>query len=394
MEALITSYNTFAVSLYKTLIEHTDKNIFFSPMSIASALTMILPGTNGNTEFQMANVLNFRKPSGKQGCNSKTSDAIQIQNVPEVFEEFSSSINQPSSSYTLKMANRVFSEKSFNIIQQYTKVLEKYFQAEMQAVDFLQAVEKSRKSINTWVEKQTDGKIKDILVPGSIDSLTKLVLVNAIYFKGSWENKFPEENTEQKPFKMSKIKSKPVPMMFQRSKFNIFYIEELETKVLELPYVNNELSMVILLPDEIKDNSTGLEQLEKKLSYDNLKNWTNADMMDKSEVEIDLPRIILEENYDLKSYLTEMGLGDLFSADKADLTGISEQGNLHVSEIFHKAFVEINEEGTEAAAATAGVVVARMRPIAEVFRADHPFLFFIKHKPTNAILFLGKFCSP
>ncbi|XP_075682817.1 serpin B6-like [Rhinoderma darwinii] len=394
MEALITSYNTFAVSMYKKLIEHDDKNIFFSPMSIASALTMIFPGTNGNTEFQMANVLNFRKASGKQGCHSQTSDAIQIQNIPQVFDEFSTSINQSSDSYTMKTANRVFSEKSFQIIQQYSQLIEKYFQSEIQAVDFLQAAERSRKSINTWVEGQTDGKIKDILAPGSIDSLTKLVLVNAIYFKGNWEKKFPEENTEQRQFKMSKTKSKPVPMMFQKNKFNIFYIEELETKVLELPYVNNELSMIILLPDEIKDNSTGLEQLEKELSYEKLKDWTNADMMDKTEVEIYLPRILLEENYDLKSYLTEMGLGDLFNADKADLTGISDKGNFYVSEIFHKAFVEINEEGTEAAAATAAIMMNRMLPIVEKFHGDHPFLFLIKHNKTNTILFLGKFSSP
>ncbi|XP_056376991.1 serpin B6-like [Hyla sarda] len=394
MEALVTSYNTFAVSMYKKLLENTDKNIFFSPMSIASALTMLFPGTNGNTEFQMADVLNFRKPPGKQGCHSETSDAIQIQNVPEVFEDFSSCINQSSKCYTLKMANRLFSEKSFQILEQYCQLIEKYFQAKIQPVDFLQDSEKSRQTINTWVERQTDGKIKDILGPDSIDSLTKLVLVNAIYFKGNWANKFPEENTEQKPFKMSKTKSKPVPMMFQRNKFNMSYIEDLEAKVLELPYLNNELSMIILLPDEIKDNSTGLEQLEKMLSYEKLKGWTNADMMDKTEVEIDFPRIILEENYDLKSYLTEMGLGDLFNAEKADLTGISKKGNLYVSEIFHKAFVEINEAGTEAAAATAGIVTARMRPIADKFCANHPFLFFIKHNLTNAILFLGKFSSP
>ncbi|CAN2390566.1 SERine Proteinase INhibitors [Pristimantis euphronides] len=394
MEALVTAYNTFAVQMYKKLIDHNDKNIFFSPMSVASALTLLLPGTNGNTEFQMANVLNLRKPSRKQSCHSKTSDAIQIQNLPQVYEEFSSNINQASNNYTMKTANKVFSEKSFPIIKEYSKLIEKHFQSEIQVVDFLKAAECSRKSINTWVEGQTEGKIKDILPPDSIDSLTKLVLVNAIYFKGNWENKFPEENTEERAFQISKTKHKPVPMMFQKNKFNMFYIEELETKVLEIPYVNRELSLVVLLPDEIKDNSTGLEQLEKELSYEKLKDWTNADMMDKTEVEVDFPRILLEESYDLKTYLTEMGLGDLFSADKADLSGISEKGNLYVSQIFHKAFVEINEEGTEAAAATAGILTARIRPIVQKFKADRPFLFFIKHNKTNCILFFGKFSSP
>ncbi|XP_044151602.1 serpin B6-like [Bufo gargarizans] len=394
MEDFITSNNTFAVNMYKKLIQHAHNNIFFSPMSMASALAMILSGANGNTEFQIANVLNFQKPSGKKGCHSQISDGIQIQNVPQIFKEFSSSINEASNSYTLTIANRLFSEKSFQIIEEYSKLLEKYFQAEVQAVDFLQAAETSRTLINNWVEKQTDGKIKDILAPGSIDSLTKMVLVNAIYFKGNWNTKFPEENTEQKPFKMSKTKSKLVPMMFQRNKFNISYIEELETKVLELPYVDEKLSMILLLPDEIKDNSTGLEKLEKELNYEKLKAWTNPDMMDKTEVELELPRILLEEKYDLKSYLTEMGLGDLFNADKADLTGISKKDNIYLSDIFHKAFVKINEEGTEATAATAAVVTIRSRPVAERFQADHPFVFLIRENKSGAIIFLGKYSFP
>ncbi|XP_072008778.1 leukocyte elastase inhibitor-like [Engystomops pustulosus] len=391
MAALVTAYNTFAISMYKKLIEHNDANILFSPMSIGTVLTMLFPGTNGNTEFQMANVLNFRKPSRK---SSKTSDAIQIENVPQVFEEFISNIKQTSNSYSMKIANRLFSEESFHIIQQYSQLIEKHFQAKIQAMNFSQEAERSRKTINTWVEGETDGIIKEILPPDSISSLTKLVLVNAIYFKGNWESKFPEKNTEQKPFRMSKSKSKQVQMMFQRNKFNLFYIEELETKVLELPYVNTQLSMIILLPDDIKDNTTGLEKLENELSYEKLKDWTNEEVMENTEVEIDLPRIHLEEKYDLKSYLTEMGLGDLFSEDKADLTGISDKGNLCVSEIFHKAFVKVNEEGTEATAATAGVVTVRMLPITVKFQADHPFLFMIRDNQTKAILFLGKFSSP
>ncbi|KAM3929453.1 leukocyte elastase inhibitor-like [Leptodactylus fuscus] len=394
MEDLVTSYNMFAVNMYNKLNENADKNIFFSPLSVASALTMIFPGTNGNTEFQMANVLNFKKPAKKQVCPSQMSDAIEIQNVPQVFEELSSIINQGSSTFTMKNANRLFSEKSFHIVLQYSQLIEKYFHAEIQAMDFQQNAENSRKLINTWVEGQTNDKIKDILPPDSIDSLTKLVLVNAIYFKGNWENKFPEGNTEQRPFKMSKTKSKVVPMMYQRNKFNFSYIEELKTKVLELPYIDKKLCMIILLPDEINDNSTGLEQLEKEMTYEKLKDWTNPDKMDKTEVEVSFPRIRLEENCDLKSYLTEMGLGDLFDTDKADLTGISHKGNLYVSQIFHKAFVDINEEGTEAAASTAGVVTTKMLPFAVKFCADHPFLFFIRNEQTQAILFYGKFSFP
>ncbi|MEE6465205.1 hypothetical protein FKM82_006486 [Ascaphus truei] len=298
------------------------------------------------------------------------------------------------SAYQLKTANTLYSEKSLNVVKEYMQLIQKYYHAEVQAVDFVAAADDARKKINSWVEGQTEGKIKDLLPPGSVDSVTRLVLVNAIYFKGSWENKFPEENTEEKPFRMSKTKSKPVQMMHQENTCNMFYIEDLETKVLELPYINKELSMIILLPDDIKDNSTGLEQLEKEMSVKKLKEWTSADMMEKTKVVVDLPRILLEESYDLKGSLSSMGLSDLFNAEIADLKGISAKSKLYLSQVFHKSFVEINEEGTEAAAATAGIAAVRSALFNVTFEADHPFLFFIRHNKTNSILFYGKFCSP
>ncbi|XP_075069074.1 serpin B6-like [Mixophyes fleayi] len=392
MEALTAANNKFSVKLYKNLIDEDGQNIFFSPWSISSVLTMVYLGAKGNTELQMAEVLNFKKAADSLKCQNP--EAVDISNIPQVFEELLSHINQPSSKYTMKTANRLYSEKSFPIILYYTKLIEKHFHAEIQAVDFLKAAEKSRKKINSWVKGQTEGKIKDLLAPGSIDALTRLVLVNAVYFKGDWDIKFPEENTEQRPFRMSKAKSKPVPMMFQRNKFNMFYIEEMETKVLELPFVGNELSMIILLPDDIKDNSTGLEQLEKELSYEKLSEWTKAEMMEKTEVEVELPRFRLEENYDLKSQLRKMGLSDPFDAHKADFTGMAVKGQLYVSQIVHKARVEVNEDGTEAAAATAAIVTVRMRPTVVNFQADHPFMIMIKHQATNLILFLGRYVSP
>ncbi|XP_075441949.1 serpin B10-like isoform X3 [Ascaphus truei] len=298
------------------------------------------------------------------------------------------------SAYQLKTANTLYSEKSLNVVKEYMQLIQKYYHAEVQAVDFVAAADDARKKINSWVEGQTEGKIKDLLPSGSVDSVTRLVLVNAIYFKGNWENKFPEENTEEKPFRMSKTKSKPVQMMHQENTCNMFYIEDLETKVLELPYINKELSMIILLPDDIKDNSTGLEQLEKEMSVKKLKEWTSADMMEKTKVVVDLPRILLEESYDLKGSLSSMGLSDLFNAEIADLKGISAKSKLYLSQVFHKSFVEINEEGTEAAAATAGIAAVRSALFNVTFEADHPFLFFIRHNKTNSILFYGKFCSP
>ncbi|NWS38354.1 PAI2 inhibitor, partial [Probosciger aterrimus] len=188
--------------------------------------------------------------------------------------------------------------------------------------------------------------------------------------------------------------TKPVQMMHRQDKFNMAYIWDLQTKVLELPYVSNELSMIILLPDAIQDGTTGLESLERELTYEKLIDWLNPQAMECIEVKVSLPRFKLEENYDLKPLLSSMGMSDAFDLGKADFSGISAGNELVLSEVVHKSFVEVNEEGTEAAAATGGVMILRCVMTAEEFTANHPFLFFIRHNKTSTILFCGRFCSP
>ncbi|NXC64767.1 PAI2 inhibitor, partial [Aleadryas rufinucha] len=189
--------------------------------------------------------------------------------------------------------------------------------------------------------------------------------------------------------------TRPVQMMFKKDRFNMTYIGDLQTKILELPYVGNELSMIILLPDAIQDGSTGLERLERELTYEKLIDWINPEMMDSTEVRVSLPRFKLEEDYDLKPLLSSMGMHDAFDMGKADFSGISSGNELVLSEVIHKSFVEVNEEGTEAAAATAFRMYgcSFVMSIPE-FTADHPFLFFIRHNKTSCILFCGRFCCP
>ncbi|NXI67308.1 SPB8 protein, partial [Anseranas semipalmata] len=189
--------------------------------------------------------------------------------------------------------------------------------------------------------------------------------------------------------------SKPVQMMYQKGKFKLGYIEELGTQVLELPYAQKSLSMIIMLPGDMADGSTsGLEQIESTMTYENLMLWSSSEHMFETTVEVYLPRFKLEGSFNLKEVLQEMGMTDIFLQSKADLSALSSVKNLVLSNVVHKTYVEVNEEGTVAAAATGAVIVNRSLPLTEVFMADHPFLFFIRHNPTNTILFFGKLCSP
>ncbi|XP_064409373.1 leukocyte elastase inhibitor isoform X2 [Latimeria chalumnae] len=374
----LTSANTnFALDLFKKLNE-TNKsgNIIFSPLSISSALAMVYLGAKGNTATQMEQALHF----------DKTSD------VHSGFQTLTFDINQRNASYQLKLANRLYGEKTFKFVADFLRPTKEFYGAELEAVDFSNAPEMTRQQINSWVENKTEGKIQKLLAEGILNNLTRLVLVNAIYFKGNWEKKFDASHTHDRPFKLNKNESKPVQMMSQKGRFKFTFIPEYSTFVLQLPYVNKDLSMFILLPRNIDDNSTGLEKIERELTYDKLMDWINPEKMDENEVTVMLPRFKLEKNYDLNSVLISLGIQDAFSNSQADFSGMSGAKDLFLSKVVHKSFVEVNEEGTEAAAATGAVMMLRSLPLQII--ADHPFLFFIWHNKTCSILFYGRFSSP
>ncbi|NXA11311.1 OVALX protein, partial [Sapayoa aenigma] len=231
-------------------------------------------------------------------------------------------------------------------------------------------------------------RIQDLLEPSSVNLHTVLVLVNAIYFRGVWKTAFKEEDTQEMPFSVTKQDSRPVQMMCQNSTFKVARVAAEKIKILELPYASGELSLLVLLPDDV----SGVEQLENKISFDKLTEWTSSSVMEKKRVKVYLPRMKLEEKYNLTSVLIALGMTDLFSP-AANLSGISSVEGLKVSEAIHEAYMEVTEEGTEAAGSA--VVTGDIQHSSEFeFRADHPFLFFIKHNPSNMILFFGRYCSP
>ncbi|XP_042256118.1 serpin peptidase inhibitor, clade B (ovalbumin), member 1, like 3 isoform X1 [Thunnus maccoyii] len=402
----------FSMALLKKLSEKNNTaNIFFSPFSISSALAMVLLGARGNTATQMSEVLCFteaEKPPQAEAQQMQMQQQVQSKlpqhlrkclkthniqdDIHASFAKLLSELNKADAPYALSVANRLYGEQSYQFVEEFLTLTRKHYSAELESVDFINKSEPARLNINNWVEKNTQGKIKDLLTQDAVDSMTRLVLVNAIYFKGNWNKQFQESATRDAKFNLNKNQSKPVKMMYQKTKFPLTYIPEANCQILEMPYKGKELSMLIFLPNEMEDSSTGLEKMEKELTYDNFVEWTRPDMMDEIEVQVGLPRFKMEEKYDMKEVLMSMGMVDAFTM--SDFSGMSPANNLVLSKVIHKAFVEVNEEGTEAAAASGAVMMLRcaLRPAS--FIADHPFLFFIRHNPSMSILFAGRYCSP
>ncbi|XP_025970699.1 ovalbumin-like [Dromaius novaehollandiae] len=378
----------FCFDMFKELkVHHVKENIFYSPLGIISTLSMIYLGARGNTEFQMEKVLHFDEIAGLGGAiYTKCGKSV---NIHILFKELLSDITAPKANYSLHIANRLYAEKTYPILPIYLKCVKKLYRAGLETINFKTASDQARQLINSWVENQTNGQIQDFLEPGSVDLNTALLLINAIYFKGMWKKAFREEDTQEVLFSMTKQESKPVQMMCQNGTFKIAVVADEKIKVLELPYAGRELSMLVLLPED----ASSLEQLESTISFEKLTEWTSPNMMEKKTVKVYLPRMKIEEKYNLTSVLTALGMTDLFSP-LANLSGISAAETLKMSEALHEASMEVSEAGTEVAGSTGAMGEIKHSPVSEEFRADHPFLFLIKHNPTNIIIFFGRCFYP
>lgn len=368
-----TGNNAFAFELYART-QKAPGNQVFSPVSISIALAMTWAGANGETATQMQKVMHF-----------ETGGTAMWGRISQAF-------NAPGRPFKLRSANRLFGEKTYKFEQPFLDSTKSAFGAGLDPVDFKVGYEAARGKINAWVEQQTEQRIKDLLPAGALEAQTRLVLVNAIYFLADWENPFEKNATYDEEF--SGTTKKKVPTMHRSGNYALAQVDQL--KVLELPYGGSDLSMLVVLPD----SKTGLGAVEKSLSAAKLEAWTKA--LASVRVDVSLPRFeVSPPSMPLGDELKAMGMPLAFDRKKADFTKMGNPPNpeeqLFIQKVFHKAFVKVDEKGTEAAAATAVVMGAKGggAPQKSVeFRADHPFLFFVVDKPSGLVLFMGRVTDP
>lgn len=374
LQTIVKSNSDFGFNLYQKLKENKG-NLFFSPHSISTALAMTYAGSRGQTEEEMAEVLHF---SLEQDALHSSFSKLQLQ------------LNtiQNKGHIKLSIANSLWAQENYRFLDTFFDLNKKYYGAGLNFVDFERETEPARIAINTWVENETQQKIKELIKRGMIDPLTTLVLCNAIYFKGDWLSQFDKERTADTDFYISSDKTIKVPMMSQKSKFK--FKELGNFSAIELPYEGNDLSMIVFLPKKID----GLAELERNLTNDNVKNWIDKLFNSyESEILVSLPKFKTTCEFELSKILSDMGMPSAFSLPPADFSGMTGRKDLFISKVIHKAFVDVNEEGTEAAAATAVVMLRGIsRPLS--FRADHPFMFLIRENKTGSILFIGSIVDP
>ena len=366
----------FASDVYSQLGKSSSDNLLFSPISISVTMTMTAAGARGRTQTEMAKAL----------CLGDKLDAAHGQ-----YRLWLVNWNAPTTErgYELRMANRLWVQDGFPLMRPFVALTSRDYGTEIGQLDFQADPEGSRLAINQWVEEQTANKIQDLFPPDSIKKDSRLVLANAVYFKGEWRNPFKESETRDRDFTVAGSRKVKVPMMHQQRRFQ--YHETSSVQVLQMGYQKN-ISMTIVLPRR----ANGLAALERNLSEERLQEW--LDRLSPREVNVTMPKFRMETSYDLVETLKAMGMKLAFSRNGADFSGISSRADLYISSAVHKAYIDVSEKGTEAAAATGarmgmGAAGIQPEPVAE-FLADRPFLFLIQDQMSGCILFLGRVANP
>jgi serpin B len=364
-----TANNAFAFDMY-SLIKNGDENIFFSPYSIFTTMSICYDGAEGSTKEQLSDACYY--PLNKSILEESSKDIVDT-------------INSNSDYYSLETANALWVRNDYPLNKEFVNNSENYYGGKVKALDFGGQPEDSRLVINYWVENKTNDKIKDLLAKGSIDGNTKLIITNAVYFNGTWLQEFEETGTRKRTFYLSDGQEKKVDTMYVAGTFN--YGEDENAKILELPYKGDDMSIYIVLPSE--NDIDGFENEFTFGYYNDLKDTLNSD-----QVKISLPKFTFDTKTELKEPLKDMGIVDAFDTDKADFTGISASGELFISGVVHQTHIGVNEKGTEAAAVTMIDMDGSAPYNKYEFKADHPFMFFIEDKRTGCMLFMGKVENP
>jgi len=371
-DIIIQANNRFCLKFYSELKNRERGNIFFSPYSISMAFVMLYEGSKGKTSGEIKSVFHFPE-----------NDRIRRKGFSELYKH----LNKKDAKYEFRTANALWVQREYKLLKNYTDVIKTYYGGEVLNVDFVNKTEKARKTINKWVEEKTNGKIKDLLPQGSLTPASRLVITNAVYFKGIWIKQFNKKKTFEEDFIVNEKKIVKVPMMRimgKEAKFN--YTETENLQILELLYEGEELSMLILLP-----RSYDLKPLENLLTLENINKWRRE--LKKQRVNVFIPKFTLNTKYVLNDVFKKMGIRASFSSH-ADFSGITGAKDLFISSAIHQAFIDINEEGTEAAAATGVTMQVTFAPRYKIFRANHPFIFIIQERNTGNILFMGRVVDP
>ncbi len=379
---LVQANTAFAAEIFAVLAEESpDDNLFISPYSISTALAITWAGAEGRTAEQMAEVLRFGMP---EESVHQQFEEIQTKLASDYRQQYIEGTGDP---LTLEVANALWAQESFSLLQDYVNLVRERYDAAARNLDFVGDPEGSRQTINAWVEQKTRDRITDLLPRGSIDSMTRLVITNAVYFKGSWRDPFNEAATSDGPFTTAGGSEVTVPMMHQTEEYP--YAEAHGCRAVELPYADNQSSMIVLLPEG------DIGEFEQTLTEQKLSDIMAS--LESRDVELTMPSFEFTSSFRLSDVLKAMGMTIPFQSGEADFSGMTGGRDLYISAVIHKAFVKVDEEGTEAAAATAVVMAltsAQPEPDPVVLTLDRPFLFLIRDRITGSILFMGRVADP
>jgi serpin B len=376
LQALAAGNAAFAFDLYRLLASNPG-NLFFSPHSISAALGMTSAGAAGETASQMADTLHFLLPPDR--LHPAFNALTQALETPATTED-------GGTPFELSIANSLWGQAGFDFLPPFLDVLAVNYDAGMNLVDFAADSEQARQAINAWVEEETRGKVRELVGQGVINNLTRLVLANAIYFKAGWVHPFEASATTPGPFTLLDGSTVDVAMMHQSESFAVADMGEY--LAVELPYLGGGASMIVLLPDEGQ-----FEAVESRLSAEDIEAVLAA--LRPAQVALSLPKFATETAFNLNEPLKALGMVDAFDIERADFSGMTGKPELYIGNVLHKAFVEVNEQGTEAAAATAVIMQLRSAPQEAIeFGVDRPFIYLIRDGSTGSLLFIGRVVDP